>query len=83
MITHLGHRSLEVAQLLLDQTRVKHEQVHWGSSGPDCRQRVLDGGVLRKKLGREVLLRDGGVVRREVVALTGTVERAGMSLTCV
>ncbi|KAK9989250.1 hypothetical protein SO802_029489 [Lithocarpus litseifolius] len=31
--------------------------------------RVLDGGVVREELGREVVVGDGGVVGREVVAL--------------
>lgn len=30
---------------------------------------VLDGGVLGKELGREIVVGDGGVVRGEVVAL--------------
>ena len=30
---------------------------------------VLNGGVIREELGKEVVIGDGGVVRREVVAL--------------
>ena len=30
---------------------------------------VLDGGVMREELNGEVVIRDGGIVKREVVAL--------------
>ena len=39
---------------------------------------VLDGGVIREELGEEVVVGDGGVVRREVVALEA--ERADPDL---
>ena len=39
---------------------------------------VLDGGVMREELGGEVVVRDAGVVGREVVALEA--ERADLDL---
>ena len=39
---------------------------------------VLDGGVIREELGEEVVVRDGGVVGREVVVLE--VEKAYLDL---
>ena len=39
---------------------------------------VLDGGVIREELGEVVVVRDGGVVGREVVALEA--EKADLDL---
>ena len=39
---------------------------------------VLDGGVIREELGEEVVVRDGGVVGREVVVLEA--EKADLDL---
>lgn len=39
---------------------------------------VLDGGILREKLGREIVVGDGGVMGRKVVTLKA--ERADPNL---
>ena len=39
---------------------------------------ALDGGVIREELGEEVVIRDGGVVGREVVVLEA--EKADLDL---
>lgn len=65
----LGQGGLEEGHLLLDDASVYNEHEYrrrrtlltWGL--------ILDGGVLREELSREVVVADGGVVRWEVIAL--------------
>lgn len=64
----LGQSRLEKRQLLLDHTGVDDEDED-GRRGRLLERRVvLDCGVLGEELGGEVLIGNGGVVGREVVA---------------
>ncbi|KAF2312542.1 hypothetical protein GH714_035014 [Hevea brasiliensis] len=65
----LGQGGLEKGHLLLDDTSVDHEHEYRRGRTFLSGSLVLDGGVLREELGREVVVADGGVVRWEVVAL--------------
>lgn len=60
----------EEADLLLDDAGVDDEEEDGRRGGGGVGGGVvLDGGVLREKLGRKGVVGDGGVVRGEVVAL--------------
>lgn len=60
---------LQEGHLLFDDAGVHHKQEDRGDSGAIRGGLVFDGGVVGEELGWEIVLGDGGVVRREMVAL--------------
>ncbi|KAK9948827.1 hypothetical protein M0R45_004387 [Rubus argutus] len=65
---HLGQSRLEKRWLLLDHAGVDDEDEDGWRGRLLERRVVLDCGVLGEELGEEILIGNGGVVGREVVA---------------
>lgn len=72
-MNHLQQSRLQIPQLLLNNTSIHHKQEN--ITAPRLRllmrsrSLVLDSRILREQLSRKILLRNGLVMRRKVVAL--------------